>query len=157
MVIKGYHTDNGILNASEFMEELFKNQQKIKFSGSCASHQNGATERAIKTVVTMESTMLMHDALRCPEDTLPTDIWPMAMNCAVWVYNRIPGMHSVLSAIEILPRSIFEPVSETLSNCHVWCCPIYVLEPKFQKPGVKIPKWSPSSRIGVNMGFIEMH
>ena len=48
-------------------------------------------------------------------------------------------------------------MSETLSNCHVWGCPIYVLEPKFQKPGAKIPNWAPRSRIGVNMGFIKMH
>ena len=59
VVIKGYHTDNGIFNSSEFMEELLKKQQKIRFSGAGASHQNGAAERAIKTVVTMASTMLM--------------------------------------------------------------------------------------------------
>ena len=38
VVINGYHTDNGIFNASEFMEDLSKNQQKIRFSGSGASH-----------------------------------------------------------------------------------------------------------------------
>ena len=32
-VVKGYHTDNGIFNSSEFMEELLKKQQKIRFSG----------------------------------------------------------------------------------------------------------------------------
>ena len=29
----GYHTDNGIFNASYFMEELWKKQQNIRFSG----------------------------------------------------------------------------------------------------------------------------
>ena len=48
-------------------------------------------------------------------------------------------------------------MSETLSNCHVWFCPTYVLEPKLQNPGVKIPKWAPRSRRGVNMGFRKMH
>ena len=79
MVIKGYHTDNWIFNASEFMEELLKNRQKIRFSGASISHQNGAAERAIKKLVTMAVTILMHAALRCPEDTLSTDLWPMAM------------------------------------------------------------------------------
>ena len=156
-MIKGYHTDNGIFNPSEFMEELLKKQQKIRFSGSGASHQNGAAERAIKPVVTMERTMLMHAALRCPEDTLSTDLWPMAMDYAIWVYNRTPDMQSGLSAIEIWSRSRFEPLSETLSNCHVWGCPTYVLEPKLHNPGVKIPKWAPRSRRGVNMGFSKMH
>ena len=85
VVIKVYHTDNGIFNSSDFMEELLKKQQKIRFSGAGTSHRNGAAERAIKTVVTMARTMLMHAALRCPEDTLSTDLWPMAMDYAVWV------------------------------------------------------------------------
>ena len=83
VVIKRYHTDNGIFNSSEFMEELSKNQQKIRFSGAGASHQNGAAEHAIKTVVTIERTRLIHAALRCPEDTLSTDLWPMAIDYAV--------------------------------------------------------------------------
>ena len=152
-MIKGYYTDNGIFNSSDFMEELLKKQQKISFSRAGSSHQNGAAERAIKTVVIMAGTMLMHAALRCPEDTLSTYLWPMAMDYAVWVYNRTPDMQSRLSAIEIWSRSRFEPVLETLINCHVWGCTTYVLEPKLQKPGVKIPKWAPRSRRGVNMGL----
>ena len=156
-MIKGYHADNGIFNDLEFMEELLNNQQNIKFSDSGTSYQNGASKRVINTVVTMESTMLMHDALRCPEDKFSTDIWPMEMDYAVWVYNPTPDMQSGLSAIEIWSRSRFEPVLESLINCHVWGCPTYVLEPKFQNPGVKIPKWDPRSRRGVNMGFSKMH
>ena len=83
------------------MEELLKNQQKIRFSGAGASHQNGAAERATKKVVTMERTMLMHAALKFPEDTFYTDIWKMVMYYAIWVYNRIPDMQSGLSAIEM--------------------------------------------------------
>ena len=93
------------------MEDLLKKQQKISFSGAGASHQNGAAERAIKTVVTIERTMLIHALFRCPEDTLSTDLWPMAMYYAVWVYNRTPDMQSGLSAIEIWSRSRSEPVS----------------------------------------------
>ena len=136
MLIKGYHTDNGIFNASEFMEDLSKNQQKINFSGAGASYQNGEAERAIKTVVTMARTMFIHAALICPEDTLYTYLRPMAMDYSVCVYNWIPDMQSELSGIEILSRSSFEPVSETLSNCHP---STYFLEQKLQKPGVKIP------------------
>ena len=130
MVIKGYHTDNGIFNSSEFMEELLKKQQKIRFSGDGASHQNGEAYLSINTVVPMARTKLMNAALRCPEYAMSTDIWPMAMDYAVWVYNRTPDMQSGLSAIEIWSRSRFEPVLETLSNFHVWGCPTYVLEPK---------------------------
>ena len=68
------------------MEELLKKQQKIRFSGADDSHQNGAAERAIKTIVTMARIMLMKDALRCPEEKFST-------------YNWTPDMQSGLSAI----------------------------------------------------------
>ena len=43
VMINLYHTDNGIFNTSKFMEGVLKNQQKIRFSGAGASHQNGAS------------------------------------------------------------------------------------------------------------------
>ena len=100
-MIKGYHTDNGIFNVSEFMEDLLKNQQKIRFNEAGALHKNGAAESSIKAVVTMARTMLMYAALIFPEYTFSTGIWPMTMDYAVWVYNRTPDMQSGLSAIEI--------------------------------------------------------
>ena len=77
----------------------------------------------------MSIIMMMHDVLIFPEYTLSTDLWTMEMAYAVWVYNRIPDMKSGLSAIEICSRSRFDPVSEILSNCHVWGFATYVLEP----------------------------
>ena len=97
------------------MKELFKKHQKIRFIEAGASHQIGASERAIKTVFTMSRTMLMHAAIRCPVDTISTDIWPTAMDYDVLVYNHIPDMKSGLSSIEIYSRSMFDTVSETLS------------------------------------------
>ena len=44
VMIKVYHTD--IFNTSKFIEELLKKQQKLKFSGAGASHQNGVVSRA---------------------------------------------------------------------------------------------------------------
>ena len=52
-MIKGYQTDNDIFNALEFTEDLLKKQENIRFSGAGASHQNGASEHSIKTLVTM--------------------------------------------------------------------------------------------------------
>ena len=71
-----------------------KEHQKIRFSGAVAAHQDGSAERSTKTVVTMERTMLIHAALRFPEDEFSTVIWPIAMDYDVWVYNRIPDMQS---------------------------------------------------------------
>ena len=46
-------------------------QQKKKLSGACESHYNGAGERTINMVVTLESTMLIHAAFIYHKDTFP--------------------------------------------------------------------------------------
>ena len=84
-MIKVYHTDNGILNTSKFMEELLKKQKKIRFSRASASHQNGATECAIKTVVNMASAILMQAWMICHKNTLSIEFWPNEMDYAVWI------------------------------------------------------------------------
>ena len=99
MDINRYNTDNGILNYSEVLWELLKNQKNIGFNRAGSSHQNGAAYKSIKTVVTMKKNMLMHAALICPEDTFPTDIWTLAMDYAAWIYNRILGLQFGLPAI----------------------------------------------------------
>ena len=73
VMINVYHTDNGIFNASNFMEELLKKQKKIISSGDSASYQNGAVKRAIKTVVTMESEIFMQAGMICHRYTLSID------------------------------------------------------------------------------------
>ena len=73
VVIKGYHTDNGIFNASDFMEGMLEKQRKIRFSGSSASHKNGVAERAIKTVVNTASAILVQAWMICHKDTLSID------------------------------------------------------------------------------------
>ena len=48
------------------MEDLLKNQQKIRFSGAGVSHQNGAAERT----VTMESAIVMQAGVIYHKDKL---------------------------------------------------------------------------------------
>ena len=134
-----------------------KKYQKIRFSGDVTSHKNGSARLSIKTVVTMDRTMFMYTSIQFNEYIFSTNLFTMAIYYSVWIYNWIHNMKSGSSAIGIWSRSRFEPVADTLNNCHVWGCPKYVLEPKLQKPGVKIPKWDPRSRRGFNMGFSKMH
>ena len=55
------------------MEEISKKQKKIRFSGNDAPNQNGASERAIKMVATLESIMFIYPVLRSPKDKLSND------------------------------------------------------------------------------------
>ena len=72
-MIKVYHTENGIFNTSKFMKDMPKKQQKIRFSGAGASHQNGASESTINMVVTMASAILIQAGMKCHKDTLSTN------------------------------------------------------------------------------------
>ena len=80
----------------------------------------------------------------------------MEIDHSVWLYNWIPNTHNLLAPNEVWYCSIFDPVSDTLWNYHVWRCPTYVLEPKIQKSGVNIPKWYPRIWQVVDVGFIQM-
>ena len=71
----------------------------------------------------------MHTVLRFTEYTFSTAIFPMDMQCDAWSYNWLPDIQYGISTIEIWSRSIFEIVSETMSNFNVWGCTSYLLEP----------------------------
>ena len=155
--VSAYHSDNGIYSSNEFMAHLAGKKQPITFSGAGAAHQNAVAEQAIQTVTYMARTLLIHASMRSPEETITANLWPMAMDYAVWVYNNVPKKDTGLSPNDIWSRSQFTPIKETLGRAHVWGAPTYVLEPKLQKSGVKIPKWAPRSRRGAFMGFSPKH
>ena len=45
---------------------------------------------------------------------------------------------------------------QELRRYHIWGCPVYVLEEKFQN-NQKLPKWNRRSRLGQFLGFSEEH
>ena len=72
-----------------------------------------------------------------------TEFLPTGINNDIYVYRNIPYRKYGLSAVDIWSRSRLDLVLEIMSKCCVWSCLKYVLESKFQKPGLKLPKWSP--------------
>ena len=157
IIIQNYHTDNGVFSSKELLQELVSKGQKIRLAGSGAAHQNGIAERATLTIVNMARTMLLHAALRHGGHIIQQDLWPQAMDHAVWLYNRLPRPDTGFSPLEMWSRVTTLNTSDILGNCHVWGCPVFVLDPKLRKDGVKIPKWAPRSQQGVNMGFSRLH
>eukprot|EP00957_Ditylum_brightwellii_P037285 2822475-Ditylum_brightwellii.AAC.1 len=81
----------------------------------------------------------------------------MAMDYVAWVYNQMPAKENSLSPNDIWSRFKYPRLKDTLGRTHVWGAPAYVLDPKLQKPGVKIPKWAARSRRGVFMDFSPKH
>ncbi len=116
-----------------------KHQQQT-FSGVGVKHQNGCAEWSIQTIMmSMACTFIIHVSLHWDEqgsDAVP--LWPFAVSCTVWLYNRLPNGVTGLSPMEILTGTRSD--HRDLLSTHVWGCPVYVLDPKLQD-GKKIPKF----------------
>lgn len=154
MIVKKYQADNGIFNSSEFTQALEDVHQVIQFSGVGAKFQNSVAERAIGTCQNMARAMLLHVRLHWLDEFDP-NLWPFALDYAVWIYNHIPMPdRGGFSPEELFSRS--KGGCELLRRLRVFGCPAYVLDPKLQD-GKKIPKWEPRARCGMFLGFSPEH
>ncbi len=152
--IKKYHADNGIFNSHDFVAHINAMEQEIDFSGVGAHHQNGVAERAIRTVTEWARTMLLHAMLHWP-DEVDLDLWPFAMDHAIYLWNHMPNEHMGIAPIEVFTQQVFDDF-DFLKSVQVFGCPCYVLDPKLQD-GKKLPKWAPRSRRGQYLGISTDH
>ena len=110
-------------------------------------------ERAIKTITWSAQAMMIHANLHWPEH-FSIDLWPFAMDYAVWLHNYLPDCDIGLVQMELVIG--LHPNCTQLCRCHVSGCPAYVLNPTLQD-GKKLPKWKPHSRTGQFLGFSDRH
>ena len=152
--VKAYHTDNAPFQSKTFRESLISDNQPITFSGVGAHHQNGAAERAIKTITWWARTMMLHAIIMWPEHA-NTELWPMAMDQAVYIWNHLPRQDSRLSPMELLSGRLVDN-HEHLQRLHVFGAPCFVLDPKLQD-GKSLPKWRRRARQGQYLGVSKEH
>ena len=98
--------------------------------------------------------MLLHQALHWPDRT-QLDMWPFALEHAVYLWNHLPKKDSLLAPVELFSGATFDNFDH-IQKARVWGCPVYVLDPKLQD-GNKIPKWEPRSRRGMFVGMSQAH
>jgi transposase InsO family protein len=91
--IKAYHSDNGVFAAADFKAHCERKRQIPSFSGVGAKHQNGFSERNIKTVAQWAHANMLHMATHCWPAAANTKYWPQAIDYTVWVFifNRLPN------------------------------------------------------------------
>ena len=82
---------------------------------------------------------MLHAALRWP-DVADKQLWPMAVDHATYLYNRLPNPTSGLTPLEVLSGTKWS--ASKFHDLHVWGSPIYVLDPTLQD-GKKLPRWKP--------------
>jgi transposase InsO family protein len=85
IIIKKYHTNNGIFASQVFRQACAALHQTISFSGVGARHQNGVAERSIKTISQWACSNLLYTTSHW--STVTIKLWPQAMDYAVLVYN----------------------------------------------------------------------
>ncbi|MBE0451949.1 MAG: hypothetical protein IBX70_14070, partial [Clostridia bacterium] len=147
--VKAYRADNLPFNSARFKEDIQLKHQTIDFSGVGAHHQNGVAERSIATVTNWARTLLLHFVLHWP-DAADLELWPFALEMAVYCWNNLPKRETRRAPLEVFARELF-PNYAHLRRLHVWGCPVYVLDPKLQD-GKKLPKWNPRARRGLYLG-----
>jgi hypothetical protein len=139
----------------EFWRDCKKKEQSQSFSGVGAQHQNAHAERAIQTIMYMAQTFMVHASLHWTERGLDNlSLWSFTVKHLVWVYNRVPNVRLGLTPTELITR---EPSDyKDLLHCHVWGCPVFVLEAKLQNDQ-KLPKWNQQTQMGQFIGFSDKH
>jgi hypothetical protein len=147
--IREYVTDNNPFHGSDWTNDIKNQRQSHKLSGVRAHHQNYA-ERNIQSIFNMARAMLIHFAMHWPQAS-STDLWPFAVDQAIYIWNHLPASDTKLSPIELFTQTKFHN-HHHLQNLHVFGCPVYVLEPKLQD-AKKLPKWNRRSRRAVYLGY----
>jgi len=100
ITINAYHMDNGIFTKAQFRKAQFcKADQVHTVSSVRVHHQNGSAECTIKTIQDMSHAMMIHLLVHWP-DEYHVDLWPFAMDYAVWLYNHTPQCDSGLAPME---------------------------------------------------------
>jgi hypothetical protein len=141
--ICGYCGDNGVYKARGFTDDLLKQSRTMKYCGVGAHHHNSIAEWTIRSLSTSARTMLLHSMIHWPTETT-LDLWPFAMEYAVYLWNCLPCSPSGLS-----PQELFYSVKSNhneLRAAKVWGCPTYVLDPRLQDSknsyvGSLVPSW----------------
>jgi hypothetical protein len=99
--IRLVHTDNAPFNASEFRNYIAHELGVTQtFSGVGAHHQAGITERAIGMITSWARTMMLHSIIHWP-DSANLELWPFAMDHAVYLWNSLPRKDTFLSPNEL--------------------------------------------------------
>jgi hypothetical protein len=126
VILQEYLLDNGTnFTSKAFAENLHKLNQKALFAGVGTHHHNGITERHIQTSMAIARSMMIHSAIHWPA-VANSQLWPMAVRHAVYIWNHMPSEKNSLFPIGIFTRTRWPQAK--FRDHHVWGCPVYVLD-----------------------------
>ena len=154
VTVKSYRADNHPYSLTTFLDDIEMLDQEITFSGVGAHHQNGASERTLQTICTWARALMMNQLLHWP-DQYNTNLWPFALEHAVYIWNNLPKGRNGLTPLELFTK-LKQPKSGGLLRVRVWGSPAFVLDPALQD-NKRLPKWTKRSRCGMYLGQSHDH
>ena len=133
VLINFYKKDNDVFKANQFRNR--EHNQKLSYCGVNDHHKNGATERVICTLSEYAWVLMLHADVHW-DHGVKSEMWPIAVDYTVYLYNNLPNEQGIASAyfftVATSPR-------HKLRDCHIWGAHMYVLDPKLQC-GKKLPR-----------------
>jgi hypothetical protein len=154
VIVQSYLSDNGAAFTSNgFANHLARFEQTIRFAGVGAHHHNGIAEKEIQDVMSITRTLLLHAAIYWP-DVADAQLWPMAVDHAVFLHNHMPREDLGLPPHDLFTKHRWPHAN--FRNLHVWGCPLYTLDKKIAD-GFKLPRWTPRSIGEIYMGHSKRH
>ena len=154
IVPQSFLSDNGSsFTSRDFQAHLKQFRQVSSFAGVGAHHHNGIAELSIRTIMTIARTCMLHAAIHWPE-TADAQLWTFAVAYAVHLSNHMPSLSSGLSPHDLFTRTRWPHAK--FHGCHVWGCPVYVLDKKIQD-GNKLPRWQPRCSRHMFVGLSPKH
>jgi hypothetical protein len=149
-----YVSDSGsAFTSKDFQEHLAQYRQIIHFAGTGAHHHNSIAERSIRTIMSIARTSMLHAAIHWP-DMADATLWPLAVDYAVHIFNRIPNRETGLSPLDLFTGTR-QPLRR-LHDLHVWGSPAYLLDKRIAD-GKKIPRWEARSERVIFVGISTKH
>ena len=102
VVPQGYITDKGSsFTSDKYIQHLQQFEQTVKQVAPGAHHANGIAERNIGTIMSISRAMMHHAALHWP-DVADAELWPLAVQHAVYILNRLPRQDTGRSPLELI-------------------------------------------------------
>ena len=154
--IKQFAADNHPFRSKAWVADCATQLQRPTRHSGVGAHHQILAERQIQTTFNWSRANLLHFVLHWPQMAKNRDnLWPFAVDYAVYMHNHLPTLDMRVSPLERLTNTLFGNHNH-LTRAHVFGCPVYVLDPRLQD-AKKIPKWSMRSRRGIYLGVSKHH
>jgi len=147
-----YHCDNARFQYNAFKQAYHDTQQQLTFCDVNAHFQNGITERSIRDLLKIVCKQLLH-ARACWPQEVHFALWPYALRNTALLHNTLPVLEDSTSRLQLF--SSFH-VGSNMKHVHTFGCPVFAMQNALAS-GKSLPRWSPRTRLGLNLGLSPTH